>query len=61
MQRAKYLKSKKLNKAFSKKKICVILNDHSESDSSSSTEAENYPGEGEKTSIAYDSYLGNSD
>ena len=33
-QRAKYLKYKKLNKAFSKKKTRVILDDPSESDSS---------------------------
>ena len=46
-QRAKYLKYKKLNKAFSEKKTRVILDEPSESDSSSSSEAENSPDEGE--------------
>ena len=53
-QRSKYLKYNKLNKAFSRKKTRVILDDPSESNSSSSTEADNYPDEGEKNSIAYD-------
>ena len=60
-QRAKYLKYKKLKKAFSKKKTRVILDDPSESDSSSSTEADNSPDESEKTSISYDSESVNSD
>ena len=60
-QRAKYLKYKKINKAFSKKKTRVILDDPSEIDSSSSSEGENPPYEGEKNSIAYDSKSGNSD
>ena len=49
-QRAKYLKHKKLNKAFSKKMTRVILED-SERDSSSSSEEENSSDEGEKNSI----------
>ena len=60
-QRAKYLKYKKLNKAFCKKKTLVIINDPPESDSSSSSEGDNSHDEGEKNSIAYDSELGNSD
>ena len=60
-KRAKYLKYKKLNKAFSKRKTSVILDDPLESDSSSISEGDNYPGEGEKNSIAYDSESGNSD
>ena len=59
-QRAKYLKHKKLNKAFSKKKTPVILED-SESNSSSSSEEENYSDEGDKNSITYDSESGESD
>ena len=39
-EKAKYLKYKKLNKAFSKKKTPVVL-EESESDSSSSSEEEN--------------------
>ena len=46
-QRAKYLKYKKLNKAFSKKKIRVILEDPSKSNSSSSSEEENSSYEGD--------------
>ena len=42
-QRAKYLKYKKLNKAFSKMKTRVILDDPSESNSSSSSEGDNSP------------------
>ena len=60
-QRSNYLKYKKLKKKFSKKKTRVILDDPSESDSSSSSEGDNYPDEGEKHSIAYNSNLGNSD
>ena len=60
-KRAKYLKYKKLNKALSKRKTSVILDDPLESDSSSISEGDNYPGEGEKNSIAYDSESGNSD
>ena len=48
-QRAKHLKYKKLNKAFSKKKTRIILDDPSESDSSSSSEGDNSPDEGEKS------------
>ena len=48
-QRAKYLKYKKLNKAFSKKKTpkedTVNLDDTSDSNSSSSSEADNSPDE----------------
>ena len=44
-QKAKYLKYKSLNKAFSKKKAPVILED-SESDSTSSSEEENSSDEG---------------
>ena len=54
-QRYKYLKYKKLNKAFFKNKTRVILDYPSESYSSSSSEADNYPDEGEKSSIDYDS------
>ena len=53
-QRAKYLKYKKLNKSFSKKKTRVILDDPSEKYSSSSSEGDNSPDEVEKNSIAYD-------
>ena len=51
-EKAKYLKYKSLNKAFSKKKTPVILED-SESDSSSSEE-ENSSDEGEEHSMTYD-------
>ena len=54
-QRAKYLKYNKPNKAFSKKNTRVILDDPSESDSSSRSEGGNSPDEGEKNSMAYDS------
>ena len=60
-QREKYLKYKKLNKAFSKKKTRVILDEPSDSDSSSISKGENYPDEGEKKSIANNSESGNSD
>ena len=60
-QRAKYLKYKKLNKYFAKKKTRVILYDTSDRDSSSSSEAHNSRDEDEKTSIAYDSESGNDD
>ena len=46
---------------MSKKKNRVILDDPLESDSSSSSEADNSHDEGEKTSIAYKSESGNSD
>ena len=59
-QREKYLKYKKLNKAFSKKKPRVIL-ENSESDSSSSSEEENSSDKGEENSITYDSESGESD
>ena len=56
LERAKY---KQLNKAFAKKKTpkeeTVILDDTSDRNYSSSSEAENSPDEDEKTSIAYDS------
>ena len=56
-QKAKYLKYKKLNKAFFNKKTpkeeTVILDDTLDSDFSSSSEADNSPDEDEKTSIAY--------
>ena len=39
----------------------VILDDPSESDSSSRSEDENYPDEGEKNSITYNSESGKSD
>ena len=58
-QRANYLKYKKLNKAFAKKKTpkedTFILDETSDCNSSSSNEADNSPEEDEKTSIAYDS------
>ena len=64
-QRAKYLKYKKLNKAFSKKKTSkeetFIIDDTLDSESSSSNEAHNSRDEDNKTSIAYDSMLGNND
>ena len=60
-QRAKYLNYKNLNKAFSKNKTHVILDDPSERNSSSISEGDNSPDEGEKKSIAYDSESGNSD
>ena len=59
-QRAKYLKYKKLNKAFSKKNTPVILED-SDSESSSSSKKENSSDEGEENSITYDSESGGSD
>ena len=60
-QRVKYLKYKKLNKTFSKKKTRVILDDASESNSSSSSESHCSRDEYKKTSIAYDSESGNDD
>ena len=58
-QRAKYLKYKNPNKAFTKKKTpkedTVIIDDTSDSESSSSIEADNPPDEYNKTSIVYDS------
>ena len=57
--------NKKLNKAFSKKKApkeeTVVLDDTLDRNSSSSSEADNYPDEDEKTSIAYDSYSADND
>ena len=58
-EKAKYLKYKSLNKASSKKKTLVILED-SESDSSSSEE-ENFSDEEEENSMTYDSDSGGSD
>ena len=58
--RAKYLKYKKLNKAFSKKKTRVIIDDPLESDSSSISEEKHSSDEGEKISITYDSESGES-
>ena len=52
-QRAKYLKYNKLNKAFAKKKTRVILDDPSESNSSSISEDDNPSDEGEKKSMTY--------
>ena len=64
-QRAKYLKYKKLNKAFSNKKNpkeeTVIIYDTLDSDSSSSSEAYNYHNEDEKSSIAYNSGCADDD
>ena len=64
-ERAKYLNYKKLNKAFAKKNTrkeeTDILDDTSDSDSSSSSEAHNYRDEYKKTSISYDSEWGNDD
>ena len=64
-QRAKYLKYKKLNKSSAKKKTrreeTVIIDDTSDSDSYSSSEAHNYRDEDEKTSIAYNSESDNDD
>ena len=58
-KRSKYLKYKKLNKAFAKNKTLkeetVILDNTSDSDSSSSSEAYNLCDEYKKSSIAYDS------
>ena len=60
-QRAKYLNYKKLNKPFSKKNTHVILDDPSESDSSSSRNYDNSPDEGEKKSTTYNSESGHGD
>ena len=60
-QRAKYLNYKKLNKYFAKKKNRVILDDPSDSDSSSRSESHNSRDEDDKTSIAYNSESGNND
>ena len=60
-QRAKYLNYMNLNKSFSKWNTHVILDDPLESNSFSSSEADNSHDEGEKTSIAYKSESGNSD
>ena len=58
-EKAKYLKYKSLNKASSKKKTPVIMEDY-EIDSSSSEE-ENSSDEGEEHSMTYDSESGGSD
>ena len=60
-KRAKYLKYKKLNKAFAKKKTRVILDDPLDSKSSSSSESHNSQNEDEKNFIAYNSESGNDD
>ena len=54
-QRAKYLKYKKLNKAFAKKNTRAILDYPLESDSSSNSEDDNFPDERDKNSMTYDS------
>ena len=58
-QRVKYLKYKKLNKYFSKKKIgkeeTAIIYDTSDSNASSSSEAHSSRDDDKKTSIDYDS------
>ena len=58
-QRAKYMKYKKLNKDFAKKNTrkeeTIILDDASNSNSLSSSEAHNSNDEDKKTSITYDS------
>ena len=58
-QKAKYLKYEKFNKYLAKKNTpkeeTFILYDTSDSNSSSSREAENSPDKDDKTSIAYDS------
>ena len=59
-QRAKYLKYKNLNKAFSNKNTpreeTFILEDTSDNDSSSRSEAYNSRDENEKASITYEDY-----
>ena len=60
-QSAKYLKYKNPNNALSKKKTRVILDDPSESESSSISEDENSPDEGEKKFMTYNLESGNSD
>ena len=64
-QRAKYLKYKKLNKAFAKKKTrkeeTVILDDTLDIDSSSIIEDQNSRDEDEEASITYDSELADND
>ena len=58
-QRSKYIKYKKLNRAFSEKKNpkeeTVIIYDTLDSEYSSSSKDENYPDDYEKTSISYNS------
>ena len=51
-QRDKYLKYKKLNKAFAKMNTPVIIDDPLDSDSSSSSESHNSRKEYKKTFIA---------
>ena len=64
-QRAKYLKYKNLNKAFAKKNTpkedTVILGNTSDSNSSSSSESDNYPDKDDKASIAYNSESADDD
>ena len=64
-QRAKYLKYKKLNKAFAKKNTpkeeTVVLDDTSDSDPSSISEDDNSTYEYDKTYIAYDSESSDND
>ena len=64
-QRAKYLRYKNLKKAFAKKKTLkeetVILDDTSDSDYSSSSEAHNSRDEEKKASITYDLESSNND
>ena len=61
-QNSKY---ENLSKAFTKKKTpkedTVIWDDSSDSNSSSRSESENYPGKDHKTSIAYDSDSADND
>ena len=64
-QRAKYLKYKKLNKSFTKKNTrkeeTVIIDDTSDSNLYSSSEAQNSCDEDEEAFIAYDSESANDD
>ena len=64
-QRAKYIKYKNLNKLFAKKKTrkeeTFILDDTSNGNSTSSSEAYNYHDEDQKSSITYDSELADND
>ena len=64
-QRAKYLKYRKPNKSFTKKKTpkeeTLILDDTSDSDYSTSSYDDHSPDEDEKTSIAYDSDSADND
>ena len=64
-QKSKHLKYKNLNKDFSKKKTrkedTGIIDDTSDSVSSSNSEAQKSRGEDKEASIAYDSESGNDD